>query len=280
MTATTHDDLESFCGALHSRFVDEEVDHNVLVSAVERWRRTSVPDAVGLVSAGTGRTAGGAIVFPGRIVLTHMPRSHASALAEHVHRERPGVPRAHGPVPAIDAFAARRAALSGGVTQVAMRQRSYVLEAVIVPIGVSGSLRPAALGDAMTLAAWTEAFHDEADLRSPAIDGADVVAGLMADDRLFVWDDGGPRTMAAIMGLTANTVRISLVYTPPDMRRRGYASACVAALSDRCLRAGRRWCTLFTDADNPTSNRVYQRMGYVPRSDWALVVFDDDSPPR
>jgi uncharacterized protein len=54
------------------------------------------------------------------------------------------------------------------------------------------------------------------------------------------------------------------VYTPPALCRRGYASACVAALSARLLTEGRRLCFLYTDLANPTSNAIYQKIGYRP----------------
>ena len=57
-------------------------------------------------------------------------------------------------------------------------------------------------------------------------------------------------------------MRVNAVYTPPGLRGRGYASACVAALSQKLLDEGRRYCFLFTDLANPTSNRIYQAVGY------------------
>ena len=54
---------------------------------------------------------------------------------------------------------------------------------------------------------------------------------------------------------------------PPERRRHGYASACVAALSERLLSEGRRFCFLYTDLANPTSNAIYQKIGYQPVCD-------------
>ena len=79
-----------------------------------------------------------------------------------------------------------------------------------------------------------------------------------------MWDHGGPVSMASATGPTPNGIRVNGVYTPPEHRGRGYATACVAALSARLLAEGRRFCFLFTDAANPTSNAIYQRIGYVP----------------
>jgi predicted GNAT family acetyltransferase len=62
-------------------------------------------------------------------------------------------------------------------------------------------------------------------------------------------------------------VRIGPVYTPPEARNRGYASALVAAISQAQLDAGRRFCFLFTDLANPTANHIYQAIGYEPVRD-------------
>ena len=57
------------------------------------------------------------------------------------------------------------------------------------------------------------------------------------------------------------------MYTPPPARGRGYASALVAEASQLQLDAGRRFCFLFTDLANPTSNHIYQAIGYEPVRD-------------
>jgi len=80
--------------------------------------------------------------------------------------------------------------------------------------------------------------------------------------------------MAAKTRPTTNGTCINLVYTPPELRGRGYASACVAALSQRLLDSGYMFCCLFTDLSNPTSNHLYQRLGYTPVADFNEFVFD------
>ena len=79
--------------------------------------------------------------------------------------------------------------------------------------------------------------------------------------------------MAAWAGRTPSGVRINSVYTPREHRRRGYASACFAALSQQLLESDRRFCFLYTDLANPTSNRIYQEIGYRPLGDWTNYYF-------
>lgn len=88
------------------------------------------------------------------------------------------------------------------------------------------------------------------------------------------WEDGEPVSLAGFGNPTPNGVRIGPVYTPPGRRRRGYATALVAALTRALLGSGPRFCFLFTDLANPTSNTIYQRIGYRPVTDvdeWRFV---------
>ena len=91
---------------------------------------------------------------------------------------------------------------------------------------------------------------------------------INASNRIgYIWEDGEPVSMCQATGATPHGIRIGAVYTPPELRRRGYASALVAAVSQAELDRGRRWCFLFTDLANPTSNRIYQAIGYRPIRD-------------
>ena len=65
-------------------------------------------------------------------------------------------------------------------------------------------------------------------------------------------------------GSTPNGNRVSLVYTPPELRRKGYATECVAKFSKQLLEEGKQFCFLFTDLSNPISNSIYQKIGYQP----------------
>jgi predicted GNAT family acetyltransferase len=81
--------------------------------------------------------------------------------------------------------------------------------------------------------------------------------------------------MAGASGPTPKGIRIGAVYTPKALRRRGYASTLVAALSQAQLTAGRTFCFLFTDLANPTSNKIYQDIGYMPVCDVDEYRFEE-----
>jgi len=90
----------------------------------------------------------------------------------------------------------------------------------------------------------------------------------------WIWDDGGPVSFTGIGGPTPNGIRLGPVYTPPDLRRRGYAGNLVAAASQAQLDRGKTFVFLFTDLANPTSNHIYQEIGYEPIADVDMWAFD------
>ena len=115
------------------------------------------------------------------------------------------------------------------------------------------------------LAASRQSVEDQREALTAALDGSRTV---------FVWEDRQPVSMAEHAGPTPNGSRVGRVYTPPRFRGNGYASACVAELSQHLLRLGYRYCFLFTDLANPTANRIYQRIGYQPVVDADEFVFE------
>ena len=84
---------------------------------------------------------------------------------------------------------------------------------------------------------------------------------------------GVPVSVAGLTRAVAGMVRVGPVYTPPELRGRGYAGAVTAAVSQAALEAGLREVVLYTDLANPTSNALYQRLGYRPVEDRVLFSF-------
>ena len=88
------------------------------------------------------------------------------------------------------------------------------------------------------------------------------------------WEhDGRPVSLVGWGGQTPNGVRVGPVYTPPELRRRGFASALTASVSAKLLAAGRRFCFLYTDLENATANRIYADIGYEPVCDSVDYAF-------
>lgn len=200
------------------------------------------------------------------------PAEAMRTLARTLWRLRPGLPGVTGMDTAPQEFATEWSRLGGPQATPAMRLGLYAADEVSIPSGITGRLRLATGGDASLLRGWTNRFVAEAGATSTGNDevGPRVDAGL-----LFVWEvDGAVVSMAAVSVAQGGVSRVSLVYTPAENRRRGFASACVASLTARELAAPGRTCMLFTDLANPTSNGIYQAVGYRRVGDAATLRFD------
>jgi GNAT superfamily N-acetyltransferase len=186
---------------------------------------------------------------------------------------------AQGPAAEAEAFAAAWATRSGVSAEVVMRLRLFALEDLRPPTDVPGVARAVGPDDAAgidVLAAWRSAFDLELDgvLTPTRAPRDDVVRSLATGAGELLWEVGGvPVAQATAKAVTAGTSRLGPVYTPPEQRCRGYAAAVTAAASRWALARGARQVLLYTDLANPTTNRLYPRLGFRPRYDAVELRF-------
>lgn len=130
-----------------------------------------------------------------------------------------------------------------------------------------GELVKATAADLALLLDWSMQFEIDVQVQplKTREEFLPYVSGRIATGDYFIWVAGGaPVCMAAVVRKTKNTAIVGLVYTPAALRGKGYATGCVHALSELLLARGYRSCGLFTDADNPVSNGIYRKIGYLP----------------
>lgn len=232
----------------------------------------------------TGRVRAAALMTPPhRVTLSFdAPREALEIIARDVYDFRPDTPGVVGPVPVSQQFAEIWQSLTGQSFYKRMAERIYRLDSVKPPTGVSGQMRRITEDDRALLMTWVEAFQMEIWNESdPATVERSVnnMLTLPPDYRgTFLWEDSGPVSLTSYGGPTPHSMRIGPVYTPREFRGQGYASACVAAVSQYLLESGRQFCTLFTDLGNPTSNKIYMNIGYAPVCDADEYKFDMPGP--
>lgn len=186
------------------------------------------------------------------------------------------VPGVIGPKPETAAFASAWQRATGQTARLNVAERIYQLETVIPPFGVPGTSRRATEADRPLLLAWLEAFDAEAMAPGDHMDASTWVTNALTSPTrgAVLWEDAGrPVSLAGYGNPTPHGIRIGPVYTPPEMRGHGYASALVAALSQQLLDEGRQFCFLYTDLANPISNSIYQKIGYRPVTDVDMYRF-------
>ena len=204
---------------------------------------------------------------PWRIVLSVFDdRAAADALAADLVGEP--LPGAVGPTGSTAAFATAWQARTGTAVQLTRHERAFRLRQVIPPVPASGHMVRADQEHRALLAAWSQAFEEEADTGPPTPTDHDAAAdrwirGIGRTAWLWI-DDDRPVSLTGVGGLTPHGIRVGPVYTPPELRGRGYASNLVAEASQLQLDGGRTFVFLFTDLANPTANHIYQTIGYEP----------------
>ncbi|WP_341527765.1 GNAT family N-acetyltransferase [Nostoc sp. UHCC 0302] len=194
------------------------------------------------------------------------------ALAQDLHLSSKLLPGVTGPTDEAQAFALAWYSLTGQSYQLQIALRIFQLQKVQQIAKAAGYLRQATEGDKELLKNWNEAFALEA-LGKIEIDPERWAERVLEQGYAYLWQDEVPVSIACRGSLTPNGVRVNMVYTPLEYRRRGYASACVAALSQTLLDQGNQFCFLFTDLANPTSNHIYQEIGYQSVGDWHQYAF-------
>lgn len=126
------------------------------------------------------------------------------------------------------------------------------------------------------LVRWITAFEVEAmGKRRSEQDYQDWYDLRLSNNSLYVWQNNLPLSMAGFSGSTPNGIRINAVYTPLEYRRQGYATSCLAALSQILLDRGNKYCFLFTNLANPISNNIYQKIGYQPAYEVDSYLFEN-----
>ncbi|HSC51619.1 MAG TPA: GNAT family N-acetyltransferase [Gaiellaceae bacterium] len=281
MRLTRHDDADDFLARASTFLAAREAEHNLILGIGSRLQREPLlygePAYLVTVENG-GRVVGVSMrTPPHNLIVSEIDDEHAIPLLLEDARGAFGtLPGVVGPKAPAAEFAGLWQEATGASARVEIEQRCFRADHVEAPANVSGAMRDYEPRDRELAVRWMDAFVDEA-LHGPEPESSAEFVDRRSEDPdagLVVWEDGGePVSFAGFGGRTPNGIRIGPVYTPPELRGRGYASALTAALTQRLLGEGRRFCFLFTDLANPTSNSIYHRIGYRPVSDVDLWTF-------
>jgi predicted GNAT family acetyltransferase len=273
------DDPAAFVGAAGALLLADEARHNLMLGIAGSLRDHPglYLEFRGWLVEDDGRVVAAALQTPPYNLALARPTAEGGieALADAIRDERVELPGVTAAVPEVEEFADAWVGEAGLERRARMKQRIYRLTEVRPVHGVRGRPRSATAEDRTLLLDWVHAFADESfeDVDAHAAE-RQVEARLERRTGGFsLWEDEEPVSLVGWGGETPNGVRIGPVYTPPEKRRRGYASALTASVSAQLLAAGRRFCFLYTDLANPTSNRIYSEIGYEPVCDSVDYAF-------
>jgi uncharacterized protein len=257
-----------------------EAENNIAIGIARRFRAepaARVSDAYWATVQHDDEIVGCAFQMPPhRLRVTKLPLESIPELVDDVCTTSGRVPGVGGPISEAEHFAETWSRRFDVAWQVHTRLRLHILTRVVdPPHPPPGKLRPAIAENLGLVREWTRRFIREVDI----IDDAEALAHRLLDSgRLYFWHDGRARCMVAAARDTAHGVCVNAVFTPEHERGRGYATAAVATLSRLMLAEGYRFCCLYTDIANPTSNAIYRRVGYEAIQDEIDIDFLEDAP--
>jgi predicted GNAT family acetyltransferase len=275
-------DARSFLDIAGPLLVRDEARHNLIlgIAATTEWHPDLYPEYHAWVVVDEDEAVAAATMTPPFKLVVADPVSHdaADALLHAVRATNIEVPGVVANLPTAPWFARAWSHETGSVAELVRSEGVYELtEVTEVPV-TSGAARGATPEDRAFLETWLVAFAAEA-LPDEESDRERLRRSIesrlsSAVSGFWIWEDGDiPVSLAGYSGPTTSGIRIGPVYTPPDLRRRGYASNLVAGLSRWLLDDGYKACFLYTDLANPTSNKIYTDIGYVRVCDAAEYAF-------
>ncbi|MEV7967093.1 GNAT family N-acetyltransferase [Sphaerisporangium sp. NPDC088356] len=245
----------------------DPVRNTVPLTVLGRVRHGLWSDGLMLGRLTDGGEVRGAVVNtpPYPLLLGDIPLGSVPSLAEALRdRALSGV---SGPLAQATAFVSA----SGRQETARSSQRLYRLD-TLRPASSTGTARPAGDADVHLAVEFVRAFTEEADPRASREDPLPQVKLRIGQGEFVLWEDGGrPVAMAGFSRPITGMSRIGPVYTPPGLRGRGYGSAVTHAATRAAGEAGADLLLLFTDLANPTSNSIYQALGYRPVADYASI---------
>jgi GNAT superfamily N-acetyltransferase len=275
LVVNTHRDAQAFLDRAEAWLLEAEAQNNTILATAYLLRKGkhSWREPVYLATIETGNDIRGCVTRPppDGVHLTDVPVAALPIVVEQLAALYDAIPEAWGPEGTVHPFAQLWATEQKCAQQVRARHQYYTLSRVIHPArAIAGALRRGEPSDLEFLRQWAPAYARDV---GAAVDVGAFFVNMLNRGCLYVWDDHGPCSVVTLSSFTKNGARITAVYTPPEHRNRGCASAGVAALSQMALDEGRRMCLILADAGNPTSNGIYRRIGYEPINEAVQIQF-------
>lgn len=282
MQVTAYPDVTAFLRQAQPALEAEEAVHSLLLGICLRLARypelIEAPPCFMTVGDGHGLVLAAVMTPPFHLVVSGLRGDFdaaARALAAALLAGHWPVPGVQGPAGVADLVASRLAEAAGSSLPRLVRcERLYVLSTVRRPVPAHGRLRLAAEPEAPLIARWWYDSSLAAFGQADAADSDRVARRYLAAAAVYVWDVGRPVSQAVKTSPTTTGITVARVYTPPEERGHGYATACVAELSRLLLAEGRDHCTLLVEASNVIAQRLYQRVGYLPLASYHELVLE------
>ncbi len=280
MIVNRYHDPTEFSKITQSSFLKNETANNLILglSQLLNTDPSRYKDPFMLTVIENGDLLSAALMTPPFPLLIHAEQSNPKVYRELINycvKEKIHVPGVNGRSEYSDLFAACWSNITHQTVTLTMALRVYELTQGSFPRTPPGKFYLASKEDISIVTKYFYAMQQEAHPDMPHHENSERVLKMIEQDSVFLWKvNDKPVSIALSTRPTGHAICISGVYTPPQERKKGYASACVAHLSQYLLAKGYQSINLFTDLSNPTSNDIYMQIGFRPICDYHRYIFE------
>ncbi len=272
MHVTRHSDPDAFLAAAAPMTERGQASASFFTGWAHAMKRTppAADERIYLATVRDVATYGVAIRRDdGPVIIGQSDAAAASAFADDLAQDGPGLQGVMGALPAAEAFAQRWHELTGRTRRLRVRLRQHALATVNEVPAAPGAPRTATEADTEWLLEGQCAFMAEVGVPDSPERARALLPKRVLRGEYRIWDHDGRVAFAGFSDAAPDFARIAPVYTPPGCRGRGYATSLVARMSSELLARGKRRLFLTTDIANPTSNAIYARIGFrAENDDW------------
>jgi GNAT superfamily N-acetyltransferase len=264
-------DIETYAAAVWDVLAENPFEHTVGLSVIEAVRAGHRYSEDREMRFGY-HPDGGAVSLtpPYELLLARVPEHTLDGLIEAL--DGVSFPGVNGIAETVERFAARWTERHPVRVVPVHEMRLYRLGTLTPPEPApAGRGRPATADDIDLAVDWLRVFQREAGLPGSNVEA--TVRRAIGDGRMWLWEDETPVALSSRTPVAVGVARVGPVYTPAEHRRRGYGTAITAACTGHALQSGAEHVVLFTDLANPTSNSIYQQIGFRPVRDYTVIHF-------
>jgi predicted GNAT family acetyltransferase len=281
-TVTFFDDPHTFYKQAHHLWEASETRNNLILGLALRLQSNlnaygEAMPLMALVKDEAGEIRASSLMTPPFALIVQsepLNKPALEALADNLITRGLQLPGVNGIDEVSDCFAGIWQEKTGQQARRIVNTRAYELRQVIPVDYPAGEMKLADESDAQRAADMLNAMAEEVIVGPRRLQTAQSMLDTIRKQCVFFWVDGGEVVSITIANRPQiKGICVGGVYTPPAFRRKGYARALVAEVSKELLSRGYKLTNLFTDLANPTSNKIYQEVGYQPVCDYHQYEF-------
>ncbi len=281
----SYDDPNEYLGLVGELLAQNETKNNLILGLALRLKQDlqafgETRPLMALVQDDFGNIAAAAVItppFPAVVYCEPLNQAALEALVEFLIASERQVSGVNGVDVVSNALARIWQEKTGQAYRSVLRMRAYELRSVVQVEYPSGGMRLAKPHEAQLAADLHNAMVEEVVSGPRRVATAESQISQIESGNVFFWEDAGKVVAVTVANRPQiKGICLSGVYTLPQQRKKGYARALVAEVSKELLHRGYELTNLFTDLSNPTSNKIYQEVGYQPICDYHQYEFVSD----